>query len=227
MTYVLDMPEVGPSSITFEQRRVDLISPRAGGRVNSVSVGWPLWYGRYTLGRGLGPRRSDAWRAFVDRLDGSAGYFLGRDYRRPYPLAYLETGFEGVFRGAGSTPFDGAATTWSRATNVDGEPLVNLEGLPGAMPLNQGDYLGFKWTTGGYDRRALVRIVEGTEAANWGAATVVVRPAVHLIVPPGAIAHFDNPACLMKSIPGETSLGDIDRRGSIAGTVAGIQDLLE
>ncbi|ATC34111.1 hypothetical protein CA606_18225 [Caulobacter vibrioides] len=223
-TFPLAMPSKGPGAITFEPRRVDRLSPTSGARVSSVASGWPLWYGKYTLGKGLGAPGSDEWRAFVNRLDGPGRYFLGRDYRRPYPLAYLETQLAGLARAAGGA-FDGAASTWSRATSSENEPQLVLSGLPANMVLSLGDYVGFRWTTGGEDRRALVRVQAAAQATGEGWAELIVRPAVHLIVPPGAVAHFDNPACLMKLIPGETELGDVDRSGSISGVVAGIQDL--
>lgn len=225
-TFPLAMPGSGPGAMTFELKRVDRLSPQARGRVSSVASGWPLWYGRYSLGKSIGAKNSADWRALVDRLDGSARYFLGRDYRRPYPLAYLETQLAGLSR-AGGGAFDGSASAWSRATSSEGEPQLVLAGLPANMALSLGDYVGFRWTTGGEDRRALVRVSAPAQATGEGWATLIVRPAVHLVVPPGAVAHFDNPACLMKLIPGETELGDVDRAGSIAGTVAGIQDLLE
>lgn len=220
----LAMPAAGPGALTFELKRVDRLSPSAGGRVASVASGWPLWYGRYTLGKGVGAKNSAEWRAFVDRLDGSGRYFLGRDYRRPYPLAYLDTQLAGLAR-AGGGAFDGSASSWSRAVDANGEPALNLTGLPANMILSLGDYVGFRWTTSGEERRALVRISAAAQASSGGVAALIVRPAVHLVVPSGAIAHFDNPACLMRSIPGETELGDVDRNGSITGVIAGLQDL--
>lgn len=224
-TFPLAMPAAGPGSMAFELKRVDFLSPAAGGRIQGVAAGVPLWLGRYTLGGALGARRSDEWRAFVDLLDGPSRYFLGRDYRRPFPLAYLDSQFAGLTR-AGGGPFDGSATTWSQTLTSDKQPLLDLEGLPAGLVLSRGDYVGFRWTTGGEDRRHLVRLAEPAVADGSGvAAALAVRPAVHTVVPSTAVAHLDNPACLMKLVPNETNLGEIDRRGSLSGVVVGLQDL--
>jgi hypothetical protein len=222
--FPLAMPDAGPGAMTFELKRVDFLSPNAGGRLNGVSAGVPLWYGRFTLGESLGPARSAIWSAFVDRLDGPGRYFLGRDYRRPYPLAYINTELAGLSR-AGGGAFDGSASTWARATSAEGEPQLVLTGLPANMVLSERDYVGFKWTTGGEARRALVRIAVATQASAGGGVTLTIRPAIHTLVPVDAVAHFDKPACLMKLIPGETEIGDVNTRGSLSGVVAGLQDL--
>jgi len=224
-TYPLAMPAAGPGSISFEPKRVDFLSPQAKGRLQGVSAGVPLWLGRYTLGNSLGETRSDDWRAFVDLLDGPGRYFLGRDYRRPYPRAYLNTQLAGLTR-AGGGAFDGSATSWSQTITADKQSLLQLNGLPAGLVLSKGDYVGFRWTTGGEDRRHLVRLAEAAVANGGGVVSgVAIRPAIHTVVPVGAIAHLDNPACLMKLVPNETNLGDVDRRGSLSGVVVGLQDL--
>lgn len=223
LTYPLALPAAGASRQTFEPKRVDYLSPETGGRLGAMSAGVPLWYGKWTLGN-QGAARSDEWSAFVDALDGPARYFLGRDTARPYPLAYQDTQLQGLSR-AGGGAFDGSATAWARASTADGQSLLELEGLPAGLVLSRRDYVGFRWETEGEDRRALVRLVAPAVAAGDGTVTLTVRPAVHTIVPAEAIAHLDEPACLMKLIPSETQLGDMDRRLSLSGTVAGLQDL--
>ena len=224
-TYPLEMPAAGPGAMTFELKRVDFLSPQASARVSGVSAGFPLWSARYDLGGSIGRIRSDAWRAFVDLLDGPGRYFLGRDYQRPFPLAYLQDGFAGLTR-AGGGAFNGSATDWSQAITADNQPLLELQGLPAGLVLSVGDYVGFRWLAGGEDRRHLVRLAASAVASAAGVASnLEFRPAVHSVVPADAIAHLDRPACLMKLVPGETNLGARDRRGSLSGVVAGIQDL--
>lgn len=226
-TYPLPMPDAGPASLTFDPKRVDYISPKAGGRLNGVSAGVPLWYGRWELGGSMGPRRSDTWQAFVDMLDGPRRYFLGRDHHRPYPLAYMDTEMAGLVRASGGS-FDGSASTWSQTITADEQPLLSLGGLPSGFVVSVGDYIGFRWQTGGEDRRHLVRAQQAAVAGSGGTIVgLVIRPAVHTVVPINAVAHFDEPACLMKLLPDETDLGSKDRRGSLSGVVAGIQDLVE
>lgn len=224
LSFPLALPAAGAARQTFELKRVDYLSPETGGRLGAMSGGVPLWYGRWTLGN-LGPVRSDEWSAFVDALEGPSRLFLGRDTARPFPLAYLDSQLEGLSR-AGGGSFNGAATAWARASTADGQSLLELEGLPAGLVLSRRDYVGFRWETGGEDRRAMVRVVAPAVASGAGEVTLSVRPAVHAIVPEGAVAHFDEPACLMRLIPGETQLGDIDRRRSLSGTIAGLQDLL-
>ncbi|WP_125469934.1 hypothetical protein [Caulobacter vibrioides] len=226
-TYPLAMPDTGPASLRFDPKRVDYISPKAGGRLNAVSAGVPLWYGRWELGGSIGARRSEIWQAFVDQLDGPRRYFLGCDHFRPMPLAYLASGMTGLVRSGGGA-FDGSATSWSQTIAADDQPLLDLAGLPPGFVVSIGDYVGFRWQTGGEDRRHLVRAQQAAVASAGGAIVgLAIRPAVHTVVPVNAVAHFDKPACLMKLIPDETDLGSKDRRGSLSGVVAGIQDLIE
>lgn len=224
----LTMPTSGAALQQFEPERVDYGAPEASGRVGGVQAGFPLWMGVWTIGT-IGAQKSDDWRSFLLQLRGATRRFLGRDIARPYPKAHIN-GFAGMMR-AGGGSFDGSATSWSEAIQADDDSEVTLNGLPVALELSVGDYIGFKWTateTGvaGLPWRALVRVVVGGTANGSGVLTVTTEPPVPSCVPGSAIAHLDNPACIMALIGDRSKLDAIDRRLAIrGGTITGIQDL--
>ncbi|MDR7232298.1 hypothetical protein J2X45_003404 [Caulobacter sp. BE264] len=224
ITFPRPMPEAGAARQTFELGRRDFLSPETGGRVGSIAVGPPVWVAEWSLGQG-GPRRADEWVAFVDSLEGSKRLFVGRDLSRPYPLAYQDTALAGLTRAAGGA-FNGAASAWSIDTDDDGAPILVLSGLPAFFRLSRRDYVGFRWTTEGVERRALVRLAKDYTGTGEGWGLLPIQPAVPSIVPPTATAHFDLPGCLMRLIPDKTVIGAMDRRLAPAVTVAAIQDLL-
>ncbi|PHY20930.1 hypothetical protein [Caulobacter sp. BP25] len=224
ITFPRAMPAASPARQAFEIKRADFLSPEAGGRLGAISNGFPLWYAKWTLGAG-GRASSDEWRAFVDSLQGPKRLLIGRDYSRPYPLAYQVGEFAGLSR-AGGGAFDGAATSWAASVSINGPNLVQLTGLPAGFVLSIADYVGFRWTTGGEARRAMVRTIEGAMANGAGVLQVAIEPGVPEAVPSNAIAHLDEPGCLMRLIPSETQLGDMDRTQSISGAVAALQDIL-
>jgi hypothetical protein len=220
VTYPLIMPPFGVGRQSFELRRFDFLSPEASGRLGGVSAGEPLWAAKWTLAD-MTPGKADQWGAFVELLDGPLRQFYGYDHARLYPKAY-PNGFDGVNR-AGGGAFDGAATTWA----VDGTGAVlTLTGLPANAVLSVRDYVGFRWTTGGLQRRALVRCAEKITANGAGSASVTVRPAVPTVVPPGAVAYLDKPTCLMRLVPGGVNVGDMDPRRALTGEISAMQDLL-
>lgn len=224
ITFPRPMPEAGAAREVFELRRRDFLSPETGGRVGSIAVGPPVWTAEWSLGQG-GPRRADEWVAFVDSLDGSSRLFVGRDLSRPYPLAYQDTQLGGLTRAAGGA-FNGAASAWSIDTDAAGAPILVLAGLPANFKLSRRDYVGFRWTTEGVERRALVRLVDDYTGTGEGYGLLPIRPAVPSVVPPTAVAHFDLPGCLMRLIPERTTIGAKDRRLAPAVTVAAVQELL-
>lgn len=212
----LELPPSGAALQSFEPQRVDFLSPSAGGRVDAITAGNPLWLAVWQLGK-IGQAKSDAWRAAMLRQRGSQRRFYGRDLSRPLPLLHLGGLPAGV---------SGAASGWSQAINADGDALLTVADLPG-ITLSIGDYVDFRWTTAGEERRALVRVVVGGSANGSGAVTAMVEPPVPtLVVPGGAVAHIDDPACIMRLVPGEWELGPIDRRLAVtSGKVTGVQDL--
>lgn len=215
MASVLEMPTSGVSLQEFEPERVDYSAPEQGGRVGGVTAGEPLWRAVYTIGR-VGARKSDELRAWKLRMRGSQRRFYGRDLARPFPLAHIN-GFSGGFTGA--------ASSWSETINGDTESRLTLNGVQSGMVLSQGDYVDFRWTTSSEARRALVRVVVGATASGT-TITVTVEPPVPTLVPVGAVAHLDNPACIMVLMNDQSKLDAIDRRLAVrGGTIMAIQDL--
>ncbi|WP_370189240.1 hypothetical protein [Qipengyuania sp.] len=214
----------------FEIDRNDALAPERGGRLGSVSLGEPLWHAKYELSRSMSLDLSDEWRAFAARLRGPQRVLVGQDRTRRYPRNYPD-GFAKATRVAG-TPFDGAAASWSQAINSDLEATLTLNDLPAGLRLERGDYVGFRWDAAGspagtHDRLAMVRLVSPAMANAAGTLDALVEmPVPTLVVPAGAEAHLDNPACLMKVVQGGVKLGDIDTLGTLTGgTIEAMQDL--
>lgn len=228
-----EMPTRGAAQQEFEVQRVDYGAPEAGGRIGGVQAGFPLWMGVWTLGT-MGQDSSDVWRGWLSTLRGSQRHFYAHDFARPFPKAHLG-GFAGMAR-AGGGAFGGSATSWVETLDAAGNSQVTLHGLPVGLVLGNIDYIGFKWDAAGdapgtYARRALVRVVDGGGgvANGSGDLTVTSEPPVPSIVPSGAIAHLDQPRCLMKivGLGSQTKLGPVARSLAVTGgTVVGIQDLL-
>jgi hypothetical protein len=220
ISYPLVMPAFGIGRQRFELELVDFMSPEASGRIGGVTAGAPVWTSKWGLAD-MTPEKADVWGAFVDNLDGQKRQFYGYDHSRLYPNAY-GGGFAGLNRAGGGT-FDGAALTWS----VDGTgTALTLTGLPAGFVLSIRDYVGFRWTTGGLQRRALVRATEAIAASGGGAATITVRPSVPSVVPPGATAYLNNPTCLMRMVTEASNIGEMDPRRALTGEVVARQDLL-
>lgn len=216
------LPASGAGQQLFDIQRVDFQSPEAGGRVGGVQAGFPLWIATWTLAR-LPRALSDEWHAWLRSMRGAQKRFLGRDFARTYPRAY-PSGFGGMTR-AGGGAFAGAATSWSQAIDSAGNALLTLNGLPAGFVLSHTDLIGFQWSTG--SRRTIASVVEPANANGAGTVTVGIEPPIpSLIVPAGAVAHFDAPACVMGLVTGDTKVAPIDRRLVITGTtVAAVQDL--
>lgn len=220
MTFPRAMPQ-GVATEYFEPERTDFGSPRGDGRTGGVTVGFPLWRGRWTLGKAMTQRRSEEFRAFVATLRGRQRTFFAGDQGRRFPLAY-PNGFAGVNRAGGGGPFDGTASGWS--VNADRD-VVGLTGLPSNMSTTLGDYIMWRWETEGEPRRALCRLVEDVKATVDGAVTVTVEPPLPGLVPPDAIADFAEPVCIMRLDTENTKLGEKGRSLKIDGVIAGQQQL--
>jgi hypothetical protein len=219
------MPATGAGQQLFEPKGVDFETAETGGAAFGISAGLPRWTAQWTLANGLGRADSDEWEAFIASLKGSQRSFLGKDYRRPFPKLYLD-GFGGLSR-AGGGAFDGSLTSWSQTIATDGQALLTLNGLPAGFTLSLGDYLDFRWTTLATPRRALVRMLEPATSNGAGVISgISVEPAVPvLVVPPAAVAHLDDPACVMRLLP-DTRISPVGRRQVIAGSlIVARQDL--
>jgi hypothetical protein len=228
---ILTQPDTpsGIARVQFTIERVDYAAPEASGRQGGVQAGWPIWSARFEVDR-IDPVSADMWQAFLDRLRGRLRRFYAYDPTRRFPSAY-KFGFAGLLR-AGGGAFDGSATSWSQLITTDGDARVTLNGLPAGLVINVRDYIGWKWDAAGspastFDRRTMARAVLPAVANSGGVAVVTVEPPVNTaLVPGGAIAHLDNPACVMQLVPEESELGPISA-GALrsGGTIFGIQDL--
>ncbi len=230
MTYPLDMPALMMGLQQFEPQHLDYLSPEAGGRLGGVKAGNPLWSALWSLSS-MDDLDSDVMRAFVARLRGSQRAFLGYDQSRPFPRAY-RNGFAGMTRAIVGTVFDGMATLWTQAVNADGDATATFYGLPAGFKIAIGDYAGWKWDASGapvnsYQRRTLARAVAPAVANSEGVLSVMIEPPVPVfVVPAGARAHFDRPACVMKILGEKTQLGPTNYNEMLqSGTIAALQDL--
>lgn len=227
-TFPIAMPRFGATGQEFEIQRVDYSSPDAGGRLGGVQAGFPRWMATWTLGT-MSADASDALRAFWAMMRGAQRRFYGFDLARPFPRLYPD-GFAGLDR-AGGGAFDGAAASWSETIDGADNSLVTLTNLPAGLGLSLGDYIGFKWdaagdAAGSYRRRALVRVVEAGIAGLSGSVTVTAEPPIPLVVPVGAVAHLDQPCCVMGFPDSQSKLGPIGRLGKIgSGTLVALQDI--
>lgn len=218
ITFPRDIPETGASGQEFEILRVDYSAPEASGFQGGVQAGFPLWAATWSLGR-MGQARSDLWRAWLLTMRGRQRRFYGRDLARPRPLAHIN-GLPGGW--------NGNASAWSQAIDGSGNALLGMTGVNSGLILSIGDYVGFRWTNSGAQRRALVRVVEGASASGGGAITVAVEPPVPACVPSGATAYVERPSCIMQLVTEETQLGAVTRSLAIGGgKIVAVQDLRE
>lgn len=229
---ILDQPETpsGIARVSFDIERVDYAAPEASGRQGGVQAGWPLWAARFEIER-VDAASADLWRAFLARLRGRIRRFYGFDPTRRFPLT-CRFGFAGLVRAGTSTAFDGSATSWSQTITADGDAEITLNGLPAGLVLSVGDYVGFKWDAdgaaeGSFERRTLVRAVLPATANASGVAVVTAEPPLNTaLVPAGAIAHLDNPKCVMQLVPEDSQTGPIGAGGILGGaTITAVQDL--
>jgi hypothetical protein len=221
----IEMPTLYVAQQEFKLQRVDYMAPEASGRIGGVQAGMPLWSGAWTLGR-MPEDDSDDWEAFVDGLRGAARRFIGRDLKRQYPKLYPD-GF-GAF-GA----FTGQASSWSQSivTGGDCQLTLHLGAAASGLVLSKRDGIDFRYnatetSVAGLAWRALVRVVSGGTANGSGVVTVTVEPPIPTAVPGSAVAHIDEPGCVMAPVNDQTTLGPIDRLYSInGGQIVGVQDI--
>lgn len=221
ITFPRQMPVGGVGSQSFDILRVDYLSPQVKGRISGVTAGEPLWTMKLSI-RDADEDETAAWGAFIDSLRGSQRPFLAGDLTRPYPKAYRD-GFSGLTRASGGA-FNGTATSWS--VNADRD-VVTLNGLPAGFVFSIRDYVMWRWTNGGVQRRSLVRLIEPSVANGSGVAQLSVEPPLPLLTPSTSVADLKEPQCVMKQPPNEGQLGELDALHSAAGNVSGLQDLQE
>lgn len=199
----LTLPSMGPSGQSFELQRIDYMAPEANGVIGGVTAGFPLWKAEWDMGN-ISRIVSDQWRAVFTAARGMQRLFYGYDYARSLPINYI---------GGLPNGFSGAASSWSVSVDGAGSSLLTLNGLPSGLSLMPGDYVDFRWST--YSR-ALVRFLESATANGSGTLTGTIEPSLPVVVPGNAVAHLDNPCCLMRFTT-ESALGRIERRGAITG----------
>lgn len=214
------MPAGGVASQALLIERVDAQSPTGDGRSGAVTLGFPRWRMTVSLAEGDADEVEE-WLAFIDSLRGAQHPFLAYDLTRPWPKAYLQ-GFAGLSR-AGGGAFDGAATNWSVNATRD---QVSLGGLPAGLKLARRDCIGWIWSTGGADRRALARCVTPAIASGGGALTVAIEPPLPTLVPESASVTLDRPACRMRQVTTQTDLGELDTLHSLGGRFVAFEELL-
>jgi len=228
---ILNQPETlsGIAQVSFEPQRIDYSAPQASGKQGGVQAGWPLWAAQFDIDRS-DPASADLWRAFFARLRGRIRRFYAYDTTRRRPLAHRFDLLTLIRAGGGA--FNGAATSWSQSIDADGEAAVTLNGLPAGMALSIGDYIGFKWdaagaVSGSYERRTLARVVLPSVADGAGQVVATVEPPLNTnLVPAGAIAHLDDPMCVMQQVTEGSQLGPVVEANILSGaTIIAVQDL--
>jgi hypothetical protein len=221
----VEMPTMYVAQQSFELQRVNYTAPTADGRVGGVQAGFPLWSAVYTLGR-MPEDNSDEWRAFIADQRGGIRRFIGRDLARQYPKLYPD-GF-GDFG-----TFTGAASSWSQTINSDDDARLTLHlGADAAgLVLSFGDGIDFRYDAtetaiSGIAWRSFSRVTSGGTADGSGDVTVTVEPPIPDAVPSDAVAHLDQPGCVMTIVADQTNFEPIDRLYSVkGGQVVGVQDL--
>ena len=221
----IEMPTLYVAAQAFELQRVNYTAPTADGRVGGVQAGFPLWSAIWTLGR-MPEDNSDEWRGFISDQRGGIRRFIGRDLARQYPKLYPD-GF-GDFG-----TFTGAAASWSQtiSSDDDAQLTLNLGADAAGLILSKGDGIDFRYDAtedaiAGIAWRAFARVTLGGTADGSGAVTVTVEPPIPDAVPSDAVAHLDQPGCVMTIVADQTNVEAIDRLYSIrGGQIVGVQDL--
>lgn len=154
-------------------------------------IGPTLWRAEYRTSI-LQPDKMGEMEAWMDSLENGGQTFLGYDFRRPYPLAYLN-GFAGMTRAIGGS-FDGTCTL---GTVAGDNKSVPLSGLPAGFVFSPFDSFAFANDDGSIALHRIMSAVTG----NGGGVTVEVRPHVRTGWSNGATVKLVKPACLMKLVP--------------------------
>lgn len=220
LTFPRAMPSGGVASQIFDIARVDYTAPDGAGRQGAVSAGFPGWRMSLTLDDG-DVDDIDEWIAFLDSLRGSMRTFLARDLTRPYPRAYPR-GLASLTRYGGGSFAAGTATSWALNSDRD---LLTLNGLPVGLLIGWRDPVGFNWTTGGVARRAMARSVEAVTASATGVAVFNIEPPLPTLVPGSATATLAGVECVMRLVPNESHIGELDTLHSAGGSIVALQDL--
>ena len=210
----------GVGQTRFVLRRADLQAPESSGVVGGVQMGWPRWQGEWevTCKSDAEMRAVEAW---VASLRGGIKTFIGSDLRRLTPAAY-PSGVTALTRHGGGA-FDGSATSFSLSGD---RATLTLNGLPSTLAITAGDFIDFRWTTGGAARRHLVQALESVTASA-GVAAFDVDPAVHSVVPTSgtpAVAWVQACGTIMR-LTSETEIGGSSPEGYGQVKIVGVEDI--
>ncbi|MAM39346.1 MAG: hypothetical protein CL949_12805 [Erythrobacter sp.] len=233
---ILPLPDTlsGTPRVNLDIQRVDYASLEASGKQSGVQAGFPVWIARLEFDQ-VDPVSADLWTAFVDSLEGRLNRFYCGDPSRPRPIAHT-FGMTSLIRAGGpdaGATFDGAASSWSQSIDpVTRRATITLTGLPEGFTLSPRDLIGFKWDAegaeaGSFERRTLARCATSAVADAAGVISVIANPPLNpALLPAGAIAHLDDPVCVMSQVTEQTELGPIGAAGTMnGGTIVGLQDL--
>jgi hypothetical protein len=175
LTFPLLRPEFADilpaSDVTFFLPEQMQQSRTAGGEQLAADMGERLWTGRINLGN-LTRTEFGRPEALISVLRQAGRPFLMYDRRRPNPL--LDP--NGTILGASAVTI----------LALPADPReIRLAGLPIGYTLSAGDYLSFSYTSLGFTRQALHKVVDTTVVAGGLGQTPVfeVIPAIR----PGAI----------------------------------------
>jgi hypothetical protein len=115
-------PRAMPASMAtqgFRLKRNDFSSPENSGRLGGVQAGWPRWTAQWT-GRHDDQADVRRDRGVARQPAGQPEDFLGRDLRRPYPLAH-SSGFARMTDERGRSVHR-RCSSWSQAIDSEGSP---------------------------------------------------------------------------------------------------------
>lgn len=210
----------GVGQTRFALRRADIYAPESSGVVGGVQLGWPRWQGEWEVvcKTDAEMRAAEAW---VASLRGGIKTFIGSDLRR-LTLAAYPSGVTALTRHAGGA-FDGSATSFSLSGD---RATVTLNGLPSTLAITAGDFIDFRWETGGAARRHLVQALESVTASA-GVAAFDVDPAVHSVVPTAgtpAVAWVQGCGTIMR-LTSETEIGGSSPDGYGQVKIVGVEDI--
>lgn len=179
----IEMPDPLPvNAKAFDLNFQQDMTPVGGGFLQTVERVRPLWMAEYSTPP-LSPARDQAFQAFLDSLEGSAGVFLGFDPRRPRPYQY---------RVGGGTPWGASPQVYSTSYALS---QLAINGLTPGTVLTRGDYVSFQ-SDGAWH---LHRITADGLVGGDGLIVVQVRPRPVAIT--GLVnARFQRPCAAMKIV---------------------------
>ncbi len=187
----ITFPRTLPTGIRGADFDLKYYTESSGGGAPVIESRPAVWMAKYET-RPLNALQLRTWRAWWNSLRGGVNLFYAYDPKFPYPYNY-PSGFTGLVRAGGSTPFDGTAATSSPAATT-----LTVTTLPNAFVLTAGDYIGLQ--KGNY--RSLHRILESATANSSGVVALTVEPPIETVYFNGSVTvNFDRPVVKMRIDP--------------------------